>query len=115
MTYSKSGSHTLDSGISGDLTSFWLIHNASCFYNSRLLLLTNPVTIHTMIKTPPRRKRVNELLFRSPNMKKLGASEYTKIKYPPKASNKKAESKIIFLKNPISTNQLEAYIFSTKV
>ena len=61
-----------------------------------------------MIKTPPRRKRVNELFFRSPNKKKLGASDDTNKKYPPKASNTKAENKIVFLKSPINTNQLIA-------
>ena len=73
-----------------------------------LLLLANPVTIHTMIKTPPRRKRANELFFRSPNKKKLGASDDTKNKYPPTASNTKAENNIIFLKSPINTNQHKA-------
>ena len=60
-----------------------------------------------MIKTPPRRKRVNELFFKSPNKKKLGASDDTNKKYPPTASNTKAKSKIIFLRNPINTNQLK--------
>jgi len=73
-----------------------------------LLLFANPVTIHMIIKIPPRRKRVNELFFRSPKKKKLGASEDTKNKYPPKAINTKAENKIIFLKSPINTNQLKA-------
>jgi len=72
----------------------------------RLLLLINPETIHTRIKIPLTRKRNIALFFRSPNKKKLGASDDTKNKYPPKASNTKAENRINFLKNPITTNQL---------
>ena len=87
---------------------FWFVQDTSCFHNSILVLLANPVTIHTMIKIPPRIKRVNELFFRSPNKKKLGASDDTNKKYPPKASNTKAENKINFLKKPITTNQLKA-------
>ena len=81
-----------------------------------LLLLANPVIIHTMIKIPPIRKRVNELFFRSPNKKKLGASDDTKNKYPPTASNTKAENKIIFLKNPINTiNSKQIIIFASLI
>ena len=87
---------------------FWFVQDTSCFHNSILVLLANSVTIHTMIKIPPRIKRVNELFFRSPNKKKLGASDATNKKYPPKAINTKAESKIIFLRSPINTNQLKA-------
>ena len=84
----------------------------SCLYSA---LLINPVTIHTRIKIPLPTKRSIALFFRSPNKKKLGASDDTKYKYPPKASKTKAESKISFLTNPISTNQLNACKFFFKV
>ena len=82
--------------------------NSALPYVSRLLSLINPEMIHTRIKIPLIKKRINALLFRSPHKKKLGASDDTKYKYPPMASNVKAESKINFLKTPISTNQLKA-------
>lgn len=80
----------------------WVI--LQVFYSSFLLI--TPETIQRRIKIPLIRKRINALFVRSPNKKKLGASEDTKNKYPPKASNNKAESKIKFLKSPINTNQL---------
>jgi len=82
--------------------------NSTLPYVSRVLSLNNPEMIPTRIKIPPTRKRINALVFRSPHKKKFGASDDTKYKYPPNASNTKAESKINVLKNPISTNQLKA-------
>ena len=58
------------------------------------------------IRIPATRKRVNAIVFRSPNKKKLGASEDTKIKYPPKASNNKAESKVSFLSKDTTINKI---------
>jgi hypothetical protein len=85
-----------------------LNHNFPHYFDHTLLLFINPATIHTRIKIPLTTKRSIALFFRSPNKKKLGASDDTKYKYPPKASKVKAESKINFLKTPISTNQLKA-------
>jgi len=79
-----------------------VLNDYFAFHVFRLLLLINPETIQRRIKIPPTRKRITALFFRSPNKKKLGASDDTKYKYPPNASNTKAESKISFLKNPIA-------------
>ena len=77
----------------------FILVNSVLLYVSRVLSLSNPEMIPTRIKIPPTRKRINALVFRSPHKKKFGASDDTKIKYPPNASNTKAENKMNFLKN----------------
>ena len=87
----------------------YCIYKIKLFYDYRLLLLIDPVIIHISIKNPLAPKRSITLFFKFPNKKKLGASDATKSRYPPKATSTIAENKIIFLKNPITINQLMAF------
>jgi hypothetical protein len=59
------------------------VFEASFCMHACMHALINPETIHTRIKIPLTRKRINALFFRSPNKKKLGAWEDTKNKYLP--------------------------------
>jgi hypothetical protein len=51
-----------------------------CFYNFSVFLLINQAITHIIIKHPPARKRSIAFFCRSPNIKKLGASEDTNKK-----------------------------------
>jgi len=65
-----------------------------CFYNFCVFLLINPAITHIIIKHPPARKSSIAFFCKSPNKKKLGASDVTNKKYPPVAINMKAMSKV---------------------
>ena len=71
------------------------------------VLLKDLEIIQMKIKTPPARKKISALFFKSPHRKKLGASEATKYKYPPKAIDTKADNKSKVLKKPIQTTQIK--------